>query len=692
MTDEIENAPAAPELTLEQKKALALARARLRLRAKNGPEAAAEPEHGTIFDPIMSGIMGGFADEAGGIVGGVVSALSGEGFDKGYNDFVALARRNQKEYAERNPIVSTVAEVGGAVATLPATGAVNLLRVPAAASKAAPVATRLAKAGERAIKSGVNAAATGGVYGGVYGAGTAEGGLEERLEGGGEGAMTGAALSAGGHAAIPLIKGAGAIVGKPLRSASAALMPEREAAKRVVGASEIDLAKQGGAAAGAKRLDAAHADGVPMTPLDFGETTRALGRSAANTSPEGRAALQSMIDDRFETQVDRVIDTVSKNAPGINSPAKRQALQRAAKAVNRPNYAKAMREGEGGIWHEGLEQLTFADTMQAAIRKAAKTGSDVAATEGVRPPKMPFKVSADGTLTLDPSVKPTLQFWDAVKENLDDVIGEAQRAGRKREASRALDIKHKLVDYLDDAVPSYKKARQGAAGFFDAEDALTAGENFVSSKLKNAEALEALNKMKPVERQLFAEGFATKLIANLREAGDRRSVLNSAFLKSPAARERIQMALGKRAASEVEAMMRIENIMDLGRKQLMGNSTTTRQLAELGLAGAVGGAGAYAMGDPLDPYALLSAGLLYGMRRGGMKINTDISKRVAEMLASEDPKVFKDAIRMVAHNPAMMKALRVGEGRIARILMPAAHEGTLTRAGGTQPAYAEDEE
>ncbi|MCK1465776.1 hypothetical protein IVB34_47710 [Bradyrhizobium sp. 2] len=90
--------------------------------------------------------------------------------------------------------------------------------------------------------------------------------------------------------------------------------------------------------------------------------------------------------------------------------------------------------------------------------------------------------------------------------------------------------------------------------------------------------------MTPQERQLFQDGFVSRFVETLNQVGDRRNILNQ-IASSPAAREKLNVALGPQRAAELEAGLRVEGIMDLARNAVQGNSTTARQLAELGLAG-----------------------------------------------------------------------------------------------------------
>lgn len=661
-----------------------------------------------VLGAALQGATLGFADEAAGAFGGAMDWLgfgpdgSKGTFSGGYDRTVGKARAKLEKYRAAHPIESGVAEAGGILATLPIAGSLNVVKAPAVAN---PIANFLL----RGAAETANSAATGALYAGAYGAGTAEGGLTNRVENALQSAPMGAAVGALAPAAVGALKAGGRVIGRalghPVSAARALTRPATEAERRVVRAAERD-ASNAGSSLGAQQtmLDTAQRAGVPMTALDIGETTRALGRAAANTSPEGRDVLGRMVGARFEGQGTRAIDLINRNAPGVNSPQTRLLLEQAAARANRPAYARAYMDGEAGIWHEGLAQLTFAPAMRTAIRNATTTGANKAAVEGVRPPRNPFIEAADGTLTLPPNVRPNLRFWDAVKQNLDSEIGRAQRSGDNPLVRDLTIIKNQLVSYLDEAVPSYRAARQGAAAFFGADDAITAGEGFVTSRMDNVAGRDALARMSPAERQLFAEGFATRLIASIRETGDRRNLVISQMFGSPAARERVAIALGPRAAREMEAFLLAENVMDLGRMAVQGNSTTARQLMELGLAGGAGaGAGLLAGGGNLsDPRTWIVAALTGVTLRAGRAAvsgaETRVAREIAELLASQDPQRFREAVNRIGQSPGMLASLRKWHAAVTRAIVPQAGRmgpaplPAVTTGGGPQPAYAGDQQ
>ncbi len=442
----------------------------------------------------------------------------------------------------------------------------------------------------------------------------------------------------------------------------------------------------------ANEFTTARSAGVPVAPMDIGEGTRGLARAAADVSPEGRAVLDSTINPRFEQQINRIEDTISKVAPGINSPATSDMLQQAARTANKAAYGKAYIEGANGVMTPGLEKLTQAPDVVAAIKAGAKTVKNKMASDLSPGPLM----GKNG---------PTLEYWDQVKRELDSVYSVAQRAGDKEKAATVDALRKKLVSEVDAAVPSYKAARQGAASFFGADNALEAGQKFVKMSgdvTKNADMRKAIEKMTPAERSLFGEGFATQLIQDMRGARDRVSLVNKVFA-SPEARARFELALGPQGSREMEATMRVEAELDKARQVVQGNSKTARYLTEIAKTAAPGaaglGVGLYSTGGNFaDPktyiYALMVAGASRGRNYISSRVQEKVMREVADMLASGDPKAFKDAIQRIGRSPALLGSLRRGQDIISRGASPIAGQGVrgalpMTADTGSQPAQAQ---
>lgn len=565
-----------------------------------------------------------------------------------------------------------------------------------AATLAGNVAGGVALPGGALASSGIKgAAAVGAGYGALYGAGTGDTVGDRALNAAG-GAAVGSALGAGSSVAIT---GLGALAGKasdmlqgiaaPVRGA---LNTDAEALRRIGGAFQRDAATGQGMTAA--EMAAARAEGAPIIAADAGgSAVRSLARSSANSSPEARAALEGAVMERSASQGPRIADRVAEVSGATGDvEGVRAALQRQAQAANRPAYARAYAEGGEGVWDEGFAQIASAPAVQSAIKKATTTGANRAAADGFAPVKNPFIEGANGQMQLKGDAVPNLQFWDHVKRNLDDKYETLKRAGAKSEAGDVLTLKDQLVSYLDQAVPSYKKARAGAAEAFGAQDALDAGSKFIGANIGHAEARRAVAKMSEPERKLFADGFASSLVEKINGVADRRDVVNAVF-GTPKARERVEIALGRGKATELEMSLRLETIMTQTKNQVVGNSTTARQLAEYGLAGGVGGAaGAYQTGD----FSGFTMGSAFGAaaRFGAMKIDARVAQRVGEMLASEDPAIKQKALTQIARTPALQNLVRKVEEMVVKGSAQgsgAVNEITVRPLiGGMRPALSAD--
>lgn len=573
------------------------------------------------------------------LIGGAVKYWTGQPeAQKAYDAATTRERAETKAAEEQHPIASIAGNVAGAVA-LPIGAAANAATLPG----------RMA-----------TGAAVGAGLGGLSGVGEGSG-VVDSLSRGATGAALGGALGGVAPAAIEgVIRGARAASGSMANTIRGLRNPEDEAARRVASAIDRDIKADPTANSRLtpQEFAASYQSGGPATIMDIGgETTRALARSSSNTSPEGRAALSRSINDRFEGQSDRVTGWMRNAFNFPDADAQSKALTEVAKSVNKPAYAKAYAEGRVGVWDDELSELSQAPVVQEAVSAALKQAQNK---------------SASGALnrsTIDRwsnSGRPTLEFWDLVKRQLDQEVNVAKRAGRNEDVATLTEVKNVIVSKLDEAVPSYAKARAGAAHFFDAQDSLEAGKNYVTKNVPNSDVRRALAHMTPTERQLFQDGFVSEYIANLNKIGDRRSVLNK-IAESPAAREKLTIVLGKEKTAELEAGLRVEGIMDLARNAVQGNSTTARQLAELGLAGGTYGLGTG--GDLLNPNpsALMNAALVYGAARGKGKINENVSRKVAEMLTSNDPAKLLQGIRVVARNQNLFNSLRSADKGLARV-------------------------
>jgi hypothetical protein len=112
-------------------------------------------------------------------------------------------------------------------------------------------------------------------------------------------------------------------------------------------------------------------------------------RSAANTSPEARGAIERFTSDRFSGQGGRVEDWLNTTFNFPNADETQTALKQTARTINRPAYATAYSKGAGGLWDDGLEQMSQAPVVQDAIRKTMVSAKNEAAKMASRRRRIP---------------------------------------------------------------------------------------------------------------------------------------------------------------------------------------------------------------------------------------------------------------------------------------------------------------
>jgi hypothetical protein len=454
------------------------------------------------------------------------------------------------------------------------------------------------------------------------------------------------------------IGAAGRAIAAPVQKA---LNPQGAAESKVAQAFQRD-ARAGNVLDEATIKEAQEA-GQPFVAADAGgNAVRDLARTAANLSSEGRQAIEGVTNARYETQGERIGGYVRSLVGGsANATRTREALEEAARKENRVNYRIAYGRGAGPVWDDALAQLAQAPVVQAALADATRKGANRAAAEGFQPITNPFRVDPNkGMVLANPNIKPNIQFWDYVQRDLSDEISKLQRAGANDEARVVTGIRKQLLDHLDTAVPEFGAARRGAAVYFGADSAVEAGQKFVSSNMPMAEARRNIARLKPAERELFAEGYASNLIDKIDKTGDRRDAVNAIF-GNPTAREKAELALGRGKAGELEAFLRRETIMNALRGAL-GNSNTARQLIEAS-AWSAGGAQMYVTGDYKG---IAVATMVSGLTRGNHALNRRVAERVARMLVSDDPEVLRKATNTIARNPRVRGAVRDAENYIVR--------------------------
>jgi hypothetical protein len=407
-------------------------------------------------------------------------------------------RDAQNRYQAKHPMVSGLANVGGALLT-----AAPALLIPGVGEAAvgAELAGPLARVAQ--------AAGIGAVEGGVAGLGGSKDKFS--LEGAGEtakGAIAGAVLAPVAAAAPGMAReGVGVlknIFGKP---------SEEEATQKVFNVVAETLRRQGKTPAEIEaEITRLRNQGVPT---NIGEQGAPGITAEVMRRPEGAplAASTGVAQTEAGTRTgEQVTNLVTK---GVDYDASREAIVNRMRANAKPAYAKAYEYGEvddpfiKNIIDLPVMSTFWSDAMAAAERDA----SVIAAQTGKRPvnPLSDYLVptgrktsilGADGKPFEITEYKPNgdkvpnVEALDYLKRGMDEAIDRGYRGGgmSAKGASDFRLMRNALTDRLDTLVPNYAAARASFKGDAEIRDAFDMG---MGEKLGRGE--KALEKMRPAE-------------------------------------------------------------------------------------------------------------------------------------------------------------------------------------------------
>ena len=201
---------------------------------------------------------------------------------------------------------------------------------------------------------------------------------------------------------------------------------------------------------------------------------------------------------------------------------------------------------------------------------------------------------------------------------------------------------------------------------FGADNAFDAGLNFMGTKdtLKLSQAKQAIGKMSRAEREIFAHGVASDITQKIKNQGVTKDISN--MFNSPESREKLTLALGPQRSRELEAFMRVENIMADAHKAMVANSTTAKQMSRMG---ALTGAGKDILGEIGPIFAgstiggPIGAAAAFGAKRVlshlSQALGKDATMAMAEKLISGRPEDIKEVVDLVSKSPDAMRKLRL---------------------------------
>lgn len=328
------------------------------------------------------------------------------------------------------------------------------------------------------------------------------------------------------------------VADKAMNAVSALTLPNATSEEKVLRALQDDFKTDPNLL---KRYQDAVANGQNPTIYDIGgPQTSSLLKKYGYLNDEAKAKVGKLTT-AIAARSDNAVQNVTNHVDSLYGDLGADKIQRITDKLNKDKtdaiYGLARNNPSANqIWNPELEELMSHPWMQTSI-KEAETNSVV--------PRLnikPYKPSTPDTV----AQLPNLNFWHAVKTNLDEQIGKALRSGDKTLASNMIEDKNALLKQMDNAVPDYANARDAASERFGATNAIEAGHK-AASKMDVFEAGEFeknYNALNPQQRDLFAQGAASWIRDTLANSPNGINALISQFSK-PGVAKRMTMALGE---------------------------------------------------------------------------------------------------------------------------------------------------
>lgn len=587
---------------------------------------------GGLVKSVGHGLLSGFGDEFDAAVNAVplaaVRAVGGEPFDvgKAYDDRLTQYRGGLEEFREENPVTAFTSEVGGAVAGAMATP----LRALAAAPAGASLAARMGRG-----------ALAGGAMGGLYGYGSGEGGGAERAEGAATGAVVGGVAGGAAPLVVEGVRRGGQYIADqtinrlPFRQAGAAERKVAEALMR-------DGMTPEQAAAKIKEM------GPEAAIMDLGPNTRGLARAAHTVPGEGKTAITDKIVARQEGtrgannvlqggQANRITENLDELVPDQYTTVQRRALETTRSNTARPTYESVVNDPANLIPDDKFAEVA-SDPYIAGVIKRVKGNK------------------LFGMADLPDNSMPVV---DAAKKQLDDLIGAAQRAGRKNEARMLVQKKEALVGMADEAFPDYAKVREVWSDFSGVIDAGDLGRKFMRGEVD--ELKDAVTRMTDAERDQFRIGVVQGLRDKVGSLVTRADATKK-LMDIPALESKITTAFGDEAMfKKYIDMLKNERQMFDTYSKITGNSATAERMAEQADVGVDKGRiaqGIAGIVNPVSPTGMIrGAADVVGGLRDRAAISAPMSRNLGEILTGQDTARLNAAMQQANMSEAQRQAI-----------------------------------
>jgi len=470
-----------------------------------------------------------------------------------------------------------------------------------------------------------------------------------------------AILGAGGHLV-------GETIGKTVDKASSWLRegradPALQASSRVSRAAKDAGVDSARIAAERARLgpDAIAAD-------IMGPSGIRVAKTASNISPEARSIIEDQLSGRKSLQNIRVADVLT-DAAGLPRGVRDtpEDLQRSLYEARKPAIDEAYNAAR--LAGYDLPREPFADIIDSDLGRPAYDRAGV----NLR----------NRSVIAGRDVASELGRLDETQRSLMDTSQAAYQRGERNEGSIAGGMARALKQRLDDSMagPTYANARALARAQAAEQEAVQTGADLAGANLPSNLPRNAAP-MRDEHAAPLAQGYALQQSGNLLNRGSTEGAL--ARMNTPLGREAAEAALGPEQVVDVVRQLEAERAFNQTNRELTGNSTTARQLAEMaattGGGGILGAAGAYATGyDPLTG-GIMGAAVRPGLA-GGKKLIERANAGRALARAPDEARLMMGALEEIPmSDPLAAMQTPMWRDTLARLMS----RGTLPTYNGVQ--------
>jgi hypothetical protein len=546
----------------------------------------------------------GYGDKAAALTRSTLGIGGGD-----YEQELAKLRGQTEGAYARSGSAAIPAEIGSMIAAAPELGAAKGLRY-------------VGKPLEALMERFLGRAAVAGAEGAAYGAGSASGHDEDILTGAGLGAAFGVGGSAIADGVATLGRTAKDLFAEPAQRAQAAIF---DAAKKAKITPDV-----------VKKWLADHGDEL-MTADVLGKEGSSLGRAVSN--------LESGLSGRKAGQNERVVQTVEE-AAGVQ-PGGRRTVD----AIKADEYAS----------RKGAIDQAYTDARKAGYDLPRGPFEEVLGSPlGARAYSQAETSLKNRVATEGIDAASELARLDQTQRELGDIATSALRTGNNDLAAQAKALQAKLKDAMDKGIagPEYTAARSARKEAGDAERAVEAGQTLAKPRIK-LDAPGKAAETAPAHKPLMARGYAAQQAEQLLNKGSTEGALGA--MSTPMAKQAAAAALGEEGASKVGKRLGTERVFNATNRDIVGGSTTARQLAEM-IGSSTLGAGAGFFSGAVDPYTggVLGAALkVRGVSRAlgerlAMRSFTNASPDIARRLISSPREIPTER----GIDPSMLEAWR----------------------------------